>query len=172
LLKLESPPKKFEVDPMRLGRFAFALSLCAVAPAVIVASDSPTSLGATITAAPRAIVGHVTSVQSHFGSNKFGDQLILSRVNIVVDEVLKGDAVGGLQLEVEGGTVGDLTLDVSDMPKVKNGDRAVFLVSAGPNGTFEPFGRGRGILHLDAGDRVKGRTMTLDEIRRLCAPKR
>jgi hypothetical protein len=156
---------------MRIGSLAFALSLCAAGPVVVFASDPPSRLDATITAAPRAVVGHVASIQSHFGSNRYGDQLILSRVDVVVEEVLKGEAVAHLQLEVEGGTVGDLTLDVSDMPRLKSGDRAVFLVSAGPNGTLEPFGRGRGILQLDAAERVKGRTMTLDEIRRLCAPR-
>ena len=157
---------------MTPGRLACTLSFCVLAPALISASDGPTSLAGSIAAAPRAVVGHVVAVQGHFATNRFGDQLIVSRVNVVVDEVLKGDRLGTLDLEVEGGTVGTLTLDVSDMPQLQTGDRAVFLVSAAVDGTFEPFDRGRGILPLDARDRVKGQPITLADIRRLCAARR
>jgi hypothetical protein len=65
---------------------------------------------------------------------------------------------------VEGGTVGDLTLRVSDMQELKEGERAVFFLDADGISNV-PHGRGRGILKLDDNDHVQGSTLTLDQVK-------
>jgi hypothetical protein len=114
-------------------------------------------------------VGHVTKVTSRFGTNAFGDHLIFSDVSIAAEEVLKGHVPPAIQITIEGGTVGDVTLEVSDVASLHAGDRAVFLLTSGADGSISPFDRGRGIMPLDQNERVKGHGLTLEQIRRVCA---
>ena len=93
-----------------------------------------------------------------------GDQLIVSHGLLQVQETLKGAPAAALQLVVEGGTVGGLTLQVSDMPTIEPGERAVFFLERTPSGTRKLHRRGLGIMKLDANDRVLGNGMTLDEV--------
>ena len=74
-----------------------------------------TSLSERARGAERVIVGRVSSVNSEWRVNDFGDRLIVSVVRVAVDETLKGQAQQTLDVEVEGGTIGDLTLRVSDL---------------------------------------------------------
>src|SRR5262245_23734136 len=59
------------------------------------------------------VVGHVSSVIAVWRNNDFGDRLITSVVHVIVEETLKGPSQQSLDVEVEGGTIGDLTLRVS-----------------------------------------------------------
>jgi hypothetical protein len=68
-------------------------------------------------------------------------------------------------VDVEGGTIGDLTLRVSDMPTFQRGERAVFFLSQGPVGNLVPHRRGLGVLKLDAQGRIRGSNVTLAEVR-------
>ena len=49
-----------------------------------------------------------------WSTNDFGDRLIVSIVHVAVDETMKGDVQPTLDVDVEGGTIGTLTLRVSD----------------------------------------------------------
>jgi hypothetical protein len=82
-----------------------------------------------------------------------------------VTETLKGPGRTSVRVQLEGGTVGDLTLRVSDMPALRPGDRGVFFLDAGSSGEFLPHDRGRGVLRLRADDRVEGSTLTLTDVR-------
>ena len=115
--------------------------------------------------AGRIVVARVADVRARFASNGFGDQLIVSTVVLEVAEALKGAAAGRLEVEVEGGTVGDLTLKVSDLPSLAPGERAVFFLDAGTGGALRPHDRGRGILKLSQQDRVENSSVTLTELR-------
>ena len=79
---------------------------------------------------------------------------------------MKGPADKSVELSVEGGTIGDLTLEVSDMPTVKRGERAAFFVDRAKNGSLVPYGRGQGIMKLDVSNRVEGSDLSLDDVRR------
>lgn len=116
--------------------------------------------------AGRIVVGRVADVQSRFGTNRFGDQLIVSTVVVDVLENMKGPGDAQVRVEVEGGTVGDLTLKVSDMTALRTGDRAVFFLNRVDGGAHVPQGRGRGIMKLGADDRVEGSAQTLADVRR------
>jgi hypothetical protein len=116
--------------------------------------------------AERVVVGRVAAVDPTWQVNEFGDRLIVSRVRVAVSETLKGQTASTLDVEVEGGTIGDLTLRVSDQVSLAPGERAVFYVNATRRGTFKPHLRGQGVLKLDTGNRVTGSSVTLDQVRR------
>jgi hypothetical protein len=98
--------------------------------------------------------------------NEFGDRLIVSVLRVAVDETLKGLAQPLVDVEVEGGTIGNLTLHVSDLESFAPGDRGVFYLARNPRGALVPHLRGQGLLKLEQSDRVRGSNLTLEEIRR------
>ena len=156
---------------MHRSLHAAALLFCVAGTAGTAAAQPFDDVAATVKAAPHVAVGRVTAVQAQFATNRFGDQLIVSRLTVATNQVLKGTVPAAFDLVVEGGTVGDLTLTVSDVPMLRAGDQAVFLLSGDGKGHFEPFDRARALLPLDASERVKGTGLALDQIRRLCLPK-
>ena len=119
--------------------------------------------------AERVVVGRVSSVKPEWRVNDFGDRLIVSVVRVAVDETLKGQVQASLDVEVEGGTIGGLTLHVSDLESFSPGDRAVFYLTRSARGSLVPHLRGQGLLKLDPSDRVRGSSLTLGEIRRTVA---
>ena len=83
-----------------------------------------------------------------------------------VSETLKGGPQAIVNVALEGGTVGDLTLEVSDMPIMEVGDEAVNVFSDAPaQGDATPHDRGRGVMKLDGRRRVRGGGPSLDEVR-------
>jgi hypothetical protein len=113
--------------------------------------------------AERIVVATVDHVDSQFGLNEFGDKLILSTVTLRVHESLRGDVPSTATFQLEGGTVGELTLDVSDLPKLVPGDRGVFSLRRTRIGDgWVPNRRSLGIVlmdidgDLDAVRRVEG----------------
>jgi len=116
--------------------------------------------------AEHVIVGRVSSVTPVWRDNDFGDRLIVSVLHVIVDERLKGSPPSAIDVEVEGGTIGSLTLQVSDLDTLAPGDRAVFYVQHNRRGGLVPHRRGLGLQKLDAAGRVSGSAMTLDQIRR------
>lgn len=134
--------------------------------ASLLASGAPPTIAAQARSSRKVVVARVADVRSRFDTNKYGDRLIVSDVWLEVEETLKGTAAGGMQATVEGGTVGELTLTVSDMPVLEPGDRAVFFLDEQPSGRHVPHGRGFGILEIDGAGRVAHQAQTLDDVRR------
>jgi hypothetical protein len=126
-------------------------------------------LAERVRGAELVVVGRVASVAPGWQVNEFGDRLIVSVVRVVVNETLKGQALATLDVEVEGGTIGEITLHVSDETSFSPGERAVFYLKRTGRGTFVPHLRGDGLLKLDASNRVAGSSLTLEEIRREAA---
>ena len=115
--------------------------------------------------ADKVVVATVEDVQPRFAVNEYGDRLIVSQVWLRVEETLKGAPQSIVSMDMEGGTIGDLTLRVSDLPSVKKGDRGVFLLDASATGTNKPHGRGDGIMKLDQSDRVVGTDLRLADVK-------
>jgi hypothetical protein len=136
------------------------------------AQDAPVALAERGLGAERVVVGRVSAVDPQWQINDFGDRLIVSTVRIAVEETLKGAAQSAVAVEVEGGTIGDLTLHVSDLTTFVPGDRAVFYLRRNGRGAFVPHLRGQGLLKLDGSNRVPGSSLTLAEIRRTVAAGR
>src|SRR5262245_15149759 len=95
----------------------------AVAPARA-QGGPPADVASRAKGAGRVVVARITAVRAQFETNQFGDQLIVSHAVLEVLETLKGAPAASLNLAVEGGTVGDLTLKVSDLPSIAEGERA------------------------------------------------
>jgi len=154
-------------------RAAVCVLFCFALAVSVRAQDSiPVPLAERARGAERVVVGRVTTVEPMWRTNEFGDRLIVSVVNVAVDETLRGPAQPMVTVEVEGGTIGDLTLHVSDLEPVATGDRAVFYLARNARGVFVPHLRGQGLLKLDRSDRVRGSTVTLADIRRTAAQAR
>ena len=115
------------------------------------------------------VVGTVDRVVPMAVQNEYGDQLIISRTTVVVEEVLQGSPTETLTVDIEGGTLDDLTLEVSDMPSVKQGDRGVFFVARSAGGSHVLHRRGEGLLRLRQNEVVDRPGLTLDSIRRQLA---
>lgn len=115
--------------------------------------------------AEKVVVASVQQVDARFDTNEFGDKLIVSDAALRVEETLKGAHSASATVTVEGGTVGNLTLDVSDMPVLKAGDRAVVFLRRTAAGGTVPQGRGVGIMKLDGNNRIEDSDLTLDDVR-------
>jgi hypothetical protein len=143
--------------------------LLASALAASAGQTTPVPLAERARGAELVVVGRVAGVRSVWQVNEFDDRLIVSIVRVAVNETLKGQASPTLDVEVEGGTIGELSLHVSDQTSFSPGDRAVFYLKRNARGTLIPHLRGQGLLKLDASDRVPGSSLTLGEIRRQVA---
>jgi hypothetical protein len=115
--------------------------------------------------AHQVVVGTVIDVAPTFENSTDGEQIIVSQVTVRVDETLKGNSESVLTLKLEGGTVGDLTLTVSDMPVMEVEDRAVFFLDRVAPGQYKPRDRGLGVMKLDRTNRVRENGLALDDIR-------
>lgn len=142
-----------------------ALMMVATFASLSADSGAPPDVAARARGAARIVVARIADVQAHFETNRFGDQLIVSEAVLEVIETWKGQPEAGGTVAVEGGTVGDLTLRVSDMPEIKRGDRAVFFLNGASEGRHTPNGRGHGILKLDANDRSVETGMSVSDLR-------
>jgi hypothetical protein len=143
-----------------------AIGLWGPASTVVTGQVAPVPLADRARGAERVVVGRVASISPAWRVNEFGDRLIVSTVRVAVDETLKGQAQSAVDVEVEGGTIGTLTLHVSDQEPLAQGDRAVFYLVRNARGALVPHLRGQGLLKLDRSDRVPGSSLTLNEIRR------
>ena len=79
---------------------------------------------------------------------------------------MKGAHEATVVITLEGGTVGDTTLNVSDMPEMEKDQRAVLFLTGTPSGLYVPYGRGSGVVKVRADNRaVGGGNLTVDDIR-------
>ena len=148
-------------------RAGFAVLLASAMTATVFASQGPgADVGSRAKGADRVVVAKVTDVHSRFDVNQWGDQLIVSDVDLDVEETLKGAPKSKVSVTIEGGTVGDITLDVSDMPSMKKNDRAVLFLNEEPGGKHLPWGRGNGVMKLDGANNVEESDETLDDVKR------
>jgi hypothetical protein len=154
------------LDPSRRLALAAAFAALSVAPVHGQALLPPNaSATARASGAEQVVVGRVTSVTPVWRDNEFGDRLIVSVVHVVVDETLKGIPQPAVDVEVEGGTIGTLTLRVSDLDTFSAGDRAVFYLRHNHRGGFVPHLRGLGLQKLDRAGRTRDSGESLDQVR-------
>ena len=115
--------------------------------------------------AETVVVAAARSVSARWEENDYGDRIIVSRIELDVEETLKGAPTQAMSLDVDGGTLDDLTLHVSGLHVMEPGERAVLFLNPGRDKVHTPHLRGQGILVLDDQNIVKGRGLTLDDIR-------
>ena len=141
------------------------LTISLTATAAIAKVDGRPDVGEKTRGSSKVVLGTVTDVESEFGENDYGDRLILSRVTVRVDETMKGVHEGSVVVTLEGGTVGDLKLVVSDMPALEPGNRAVMFLTSSPAGDHRPYGRGSGVVEVGDDDHALESDLTVDDIR-------
>jgi hypothetical protein len=145
----------------------FALTLWAM-PA-FAAGGRQVDVTERIKGAQRVVVARAAKITPEWRTNEHGDKLIVSQVTLEVEETFKGAPTNVMSMEIEGGTIDGITLVVSSLPAVKPGDRAVFMLDAGPSGSHKPHLKGMGILKLDSNNKIENSDLRLDDVRRLAA---
>jgi len=149
---------------------SFLAAIVIASPDLAIAQRPP-GIAERLRGADQAIVATAADVMPTWQQNTHGDQLIVSQVLLKVEETLKGVPEDAVRIELEGGTLGGLTLHVSDLPEIKAGDRAVFFLDR-HGASRVPHLRGLGVLKLDSDNRVSGSSLHLDEIRQIARTAR
>jgi hypothetical protein len=156
---------QFQFGESSMRTVLVCLAGCVLATNLHVYGAQPVDIPTRAKGADRVVLATVVDVNATFATTEHGDQIILSQVTLQIDDTLKGPSRDTqLTVDVEGGTVGDLTLGVSDMPSVRHGERAVFFLRV-TAGRHVPHLRGQGIIKLQPDDSVQGTSLTLDAIR-------
>ena len=141
------------------------LVTCLTATFVSASVDPPLDLVDRARGATKIVLATVVELDAAFGENEFGDQLILTHVTMQVSETMKGAHETDMVVTLEGGTIGDLTLDVSDMPKMTKGQRAVLFLTITPPVPMCRHHRGSSVMNVSADDQVTGTGLTVSELR-------
>jgi hypothetical protein len=149
----------------RVGLRAALTGTWLIAATAMTAAQHITTLEERIAGAERVVVARAGAIAAEWRENEHGDRLIVSRIELQVEETLKGVGASTLSLEIEGGTLDGLTLRVSDLPMVEPGERAIFFVNATHRGVHRLYLRGQGILSLDEHQVIRGTTLRLDDVR-------
>jgi hypothetical protein len=124
----------------------FLATLVAVAAAPAHAQDAGVgklSVDQLTDRAATIVVGTVTQRRAeweHYGASR----LIITKVTIAVEQSIKGGAARTLVIEVMGGTIGDQTLTVSDVPEFRVGDRDVLFLNNHPHAVSPLIGSDQG----------------------------
>lgn len=130
-----------------------------------VAAAQNATLEYRVEGADSVVVATARSVTASWRENEHGDRIIVSRVQLDVDETLKGARTSAMWVDVDGGTLDGYTLRVSGLHMPEIGERGVFILDAAERGVRTPHLRGLGILPLDGRDVVRGSNVSLGEIR-------
>lgn len=91
--------------------------MCVLAANLHADVAQPTDIAARARATEGVVVATIADANATFAKTEHGAQIIVSQVTLTIDDDLKRpsrDTI--LSIDVEGGTVGDLTLDVSRRP--------------------------------------------------------
>jgi hypothetical protein len=160
--------------PVKSRAIAF-ISVIAVGAAFVNAGSPKTSqqieLRSRMKGAERAFIGRVTRVSPYMKKNEHGDMLLVSHVEMSVEEPLKGQGAATVPVEIEGGTLNGITMEVSDLPQMRPGLRAVVMVKRNNRGEMVPHQRGAGVLELEQ-EHVKNSDLWLDDVRHAAAEAR
>jgi hypothetical protein len=143
---------RFGIDPLHMNKFSRLLALVLLAPCAGFATTViPPTFDDLVDRAQLIFQGTVTEVRSQW-VGEGAERHIASYVTFNVDDKIKGNAGNKMTLELMGGTVGDETMEVTDAPKFKVGDRDILFVEN--NGTqFIPLvGIMHGRFHLKKDD--------------------
>jgi hypothetical protein len=129
----------------------------------------PTDLATRLRGASRTVVGSVAKTEARMVRTQRGDELIITRTWIRVEESLKGRAEAMVAVDVEGGTLGELSMRASDITPLGVGERAVLLLEPTAEGGWRPHRRGLGLLRLSADNQVPELGVSLATVRRTAA---
>jgi len=104
-----------------------AFSIAVAIPAARALSVIPPTFEQLVSTAEVVVDGEVTGVRSELDSHQ-GRPRVYTYVSIRVIDALKGAPGSTVELRMLGGTVGDVTLQVSGVPKFQVGERNLFFI--------------------------------------------
>ena len=126
----------------KFSRLSISGSFLVAACAALATTVIPPSFDELVGRAEMIFQGAVTDVRSEW-TGEGAQRHIMSYVTLKIEEAIKGNPGASVTLRMLGGTVGAETMEVSDAPKFKVGDRDILFVEN--NGTqFVPL---VGIMH-------------------------
>lgn len=102
---------------------------CAVTPATSVLAPT---FGRLVASADVIFTGQILAQRCEWQERR-GRRSIVTLVTVGVESIHKGRAESVVTLQFLGGKVGDVSLDVAEMPRFNNGERAILFVEG--NGT-------------------------------------
>lgn len=133
--------------------FCTLIALALVSPALATTVIAP-RFETLVDYSDLIFTGQVLSQKSEWRNND-GQKSIVTLITFGVQQVHKGRAASTITLQFLGGSVGDVTLDVAEMPRFKNGERVILFVAH--NGTTASplvgFFHGKFSLRKDASGR-------------------
>lgn len=110
-----------------LRSLVLAASALLTAAAVHATTVIPPTFDELVGQAETIFEGTVTDVQSQW-AGEGGQRHIVTFVTFKVNDVLKGEPGESYTIRMLGGTIGDTTMEVTDTPKFKQGDRDIVFV--------------------------------------------
>jgi len=120
------PGFRFNLSATRVAADALAIALLSVALAHGTMVVSPT-FEEMVDRADSVFVGKVVGSRADWRTVGT-DRLIFTRAEFETREVLKGRAGASVTLEFLGGAIGDVKLEVADVPRFSAGDRVLLFV--------------------------------------------
>jgi hypothetical protein len=109
--------------------------------------------------------GTVDEIESRFETNRYGDRLIVSSIKINVKENLRGQSISTLTFKADGGSVGEVRLEVSDIPQIKKGDRGIFFLQQSEDGSLTPHNRGLGMQKIEWNGQIKDSRLSAEDLK-------
>jgi hypothetical protein len=154
------------MNRVRLAALVLAGAVGGNVGAAALSPGQPATIQERARGAAKVVVATVVETSARYERNEFGDELIVTQAELAVEEAIKGSSEP-VTMEIEGGTVDGITMRASDLPAIAKGERAVFFLTRGKGGRMAPHLRGQGILKLDSADRIRGSSLTLQDIRQM-----
>jgi hypothetical protein len=110
--------------------------------------------------------GKATAIEVFEESNIYGDQLIMTRVTVSVDEDLKGISAEVIKVDMVGGTLEGITMGSSKEPEpLKPNEQAVLFLKREAPGLYRLVDGESGFYKLKGGVASEHGNLTFDEIR-------
>jgi hypothetical protein len=128
------------------------VALVLSAPTMSATTVLPMTFDEVLAEATTVVRGEVVDVRSDWRDRQPGSGPIVTFVTVRVQQTLKGGPSTQMLLEFLGGTVGDRTLTVADMPEFRVGDRDILFINdvGRPASPIVGFFVGRFPIRVDA----------------------
>jgi hypothetical protein len=154
--KLTKPPMKKPYFFLALASIVFAFNVSRATTVI------PPTFDELVSQAQVILQGSVIDVKSQW-IGEGAERRIVSYVTFKVDDPIKGDPGANYTLRMLGGTVDGETMEVSDSPKFKVGDRDIIFVENNGSQFIPLVGIMHGRFHVQKDDATGREVVTTNE---------
>ncbi|HEX4640713.1 MAG TPA: hypothetical protein VH252_04970 [Chthoniobacterales bacterium] len=134
-----------------------ALSLCTARATTVI----PPTFDELVTKAEMIFEGTVTGLRSEW-TGEGANRHIVTYVTFKIEDAIKGAAGAEYTIRMFGGTVGDRTMEVTDAPRFKTGDRDILFVENNGSQFIPLVGIMHGRFHVQADENGANERITKD----------